>query len=188
MFEPLEELKDFAGEDCFVSPTGYASERRGWRRTGQRCWRMLRASTQPTRMRHRRACARRAAEGRRRHRGQSHVAGGTRRLRASLPSYLARNGLKAACAARCELGCGGLEGIQLERRRACGFRRRTARGELARRQACVVTLPLGVLQRVNREGGVRMQPEPAGDDRARGAHADGTGVPVHDDLQATALG
>jgi monoamine oxidase len=156
MFAPLEALEDFAGEDVAFADwlassdvpederaalTGYVEgfNAADARRIGVRS---LGAQQK----------AEDSSEG-----GRSyHVVGGY----AQLAEHLAARARELGVEIR--LGCEVL-GVQWSEH---DVRVETTEGEFAAKQ-CIVTLPLGVLQRMNREGGVHMQPEPAAIEQAR---------------------
>ena len=156
MFEPLTTLEDHSGEDItfaeWLAQSGVPEEERGAllgyvegfnaadaRRIGVKALGVQQKAED-------------AIEGDR----AWHVRGGY----AQLPKYLERRVKELGGEIR--LGCE----VKVVRWSAGEVELETPRG-LVRAKKCVVTLPLGVLQRVNREGGMKLQPEPAAIAQAR---------------------
>jgi monoamine oxidase len=145
MFAPLEELENFEGEDISFAEWLPAAQRgalvgyvEGFNAADAQRIGVKGLGAQQK--------AEDAIEGDR----SWHVVGGYAQLAEYLVEKLRELGVEV------RLGC-EVTAVRWERGRVV---LETSQGEIVSTK-CIVTLPLGVLHRVNREGGVRMEPEPA---------------------------
>ncbi len=156
MFEPLEALEEFAGEDRTFADWLAASDVQEEARPALMAYVEGFNAADARRISIRSLGVQQKAEDATEGDRSWHVLGGY----AQLAEYLAERvkGLGGEVRLGCEvLGVRWSVGKVLVE---------TTQGELIARR-CVVTLPLGVAQRVNRQGGVRMEPEPRAIEQAQ---------------------
>jgi len=156
MFEPLEQLKDFEGEDVAFADWLTASDVPEHERAAVLGYVEGFNAADARRISVKALGAQQKAEDSTEGDSSWHVRGGYARL----AEYLAEKVRELGADVRLGwevMGVRWREGaVELE----------TTRGRVLGAK-CVVTLPLGVLQRVNAEGGVRMEPEPRAVGEAR---------------------
>lgn len=149
MFEPLERLKEFAGDDKTFAEWLDASDVEEDVRPALTGYVEGFNAADARRVSVRSLGAQQKAEDESEGSSSWHVLGGYARL----AEYLAEQVRQLGGEVR--LGCEVLSVRWSEH----AVRVETTQGAISANQ-CIVTLPLGVLQRVNREDGVRMEPEP----------------------------